>query len=63
MLESKIFMKIFGPKRDEVTRQVRILYNEKFGISTCYVAVIIMSMICGLERGEKKYVPKFCVEN
>jgi hypothetical protein len=58
VLESKMLMKMFGPKRDEVTRQVRIFY-EKFGvIFTCYLAVIIMSVICDLEQEEKKYVLK-----
>jgi len=34
VFESKVLRRIFGPERDEVTREWRKLYNEKLMICT-----------------------------
>ena len=36
VFENRVLRRLFGPKRDEVTRELRKLHNEEFSVCTPY---------------------------
>jgi hypothetical protein len=63
VLENKVLRKIFGPKRDEVTRKWRKLLNEKlyglYSSSGDQIKKNQLGRACSTYGGEKRYIRGF----
>ena len=65
VFEIRMLKKIFGPKREEVTRDLRQLHNERLHDLYCSQNIIWvmkdyeMERACGMQAGEEKCIVGF----